>query len=59
MFPHREPPFHTDWWSIDRLAPILLMLLLLAVVVWAVVRFTRQPECEPSAGRGPSMRTPP
>jgi uncharacterized membrane protein len=50
MFPHREPPFHADWWSIDRSAPILLMLLVLAVVVWAVVRFTRQPRAVPAGG---------
>jgi hypothetical protein len=43
MFPHGDAPFHTDWWSIDRLVPILLMLLLIGVVVWAVVRLTRQP----------------
>ena len=28
MYPHREPPFHTDWWSVERLVPILLMLVL-------------------------------
>ena len=50
MFPHREPPFHTDWWSVERLVPILLMLVLIAVVVWAVVRFTRQPRVAPAGG---------
>lgn len=44
MFPHREPPFQAGWWSIDRLVPILLMLLLIGVLVWVVVRFTRQPK---------------
>jgi uncharacterized membrane protein len=60
MFPHREPPFHADWWSIDRLAPILLILLLLAVVVWAVVRFTRQPRAVPAGGvdTGPERSSP-
>jgi uncharacterized membrane protein len=48
MFPHREPPFHTDWWSVERLVPILLMLVLIAVVVWAVVRFSRQPRVAPA-----------
>jgi hypothetical protein len=43
MFPHNEPPFHTDPWSIERLVPILLMLVLIGVVIWAVVRLTRQP----------------
>ena len=47
---HREPPFHTDWWSVDRLVPILLMLVLIAVVVWGVVRFTRQPRVAPAGG---------
>jgi len=50
MFPHREPPFHTDWWSVERLVPILLMLVLIAVVVWAVVRFSRQPRVAPAGG---------
>ena len=50
MFPHREPPFHTDWWSVERLVPILLMLVLIAVVVWAVARFTRQPRVAPAGG---------
>jgi uncharacterized membrane protein len=60
MFPHREPPFHPDWWSIDRLAPILLILLLLAVVVWAVVRFTRQPRAVPAGAidTGPGRSSP-
>jgi uncharacterized membrane protein len=60
MFPNREPPFHSDWWSIDRLAPILLILLLLAVVVWAVVRFTRQPRAVPAGGvdTGPGRSSP-
>lgn len=60
MFPHREPPFHSDWWSIERLAPILLILLLLAVVVWAVVRFTRQPRAVPAGGvdTGPGRSSP-
>lgn len=60
MFPHGEPPFHSDWWSIDRLAPILLILLLLAVVVWAVVRFTRQPRAVPAGGvdTGPGRSSP-
>ena len=59
MFPHREPPFHTDWWSVDRLAPILLMLVLIAVVVWAVVRFARQPRVAPAGGvdTGPDRST--
>ena len=48
MFPHREPPFHTDWWSVERLLPILLMIVLIAVIVWAVVRFTRQPRVAPA-----------
>ena len=48
MYPHREPPFHTDWWSVERLVPILLMLLLIAVIIWAVVRFTRQPRVVPA-----------
>jgi putative membrane protein len=43
MYPHREAPFHTGWWSVERLIPILLLLLLIAVIVWAVVRITRQP----------------
>ena len=43
MFPHNEPPFHTDPWSIERLVPILLLLVLIGVVIWAVVRITRQP----------------
>ena len=43
MFPHTEPPFHTDAWSIERLVPILLLLVLIGVVIWAVVRLTRQP----------------
>jgi len=43
MYPHREAPFHTGWWSVERLIPILLLLLLIAVIVWAVVRLTRQP----------------
>ena len=43
MFPHNEPPFHTDPWSIERLVPILLVLALIGVVIWAVVRLTRQP----------------
>ena len=47
---HHEPPFHTDWWSVDRLVPILLMLVLIAVVVWGVVRFTRQPRVAPAGG---------
>jgi flagellar biogenesis protein FliO len=50
MFPHREPPFHTDWWSVERLVPILLMLVLIAVVIWAVVRFTRQPRVVAAGG---------
>ncbi len=60
MFPHREPPFHTDWWAFDRLAPIVLILLVLAVVVWAVVRFTRQPRAVPAGGvdTGPQRSSP-
>ena len=58
MFPHRESPFHTDWWSIDRLFPILLMLLLLGVVVWAVVRLTRQPTAIPAGRADPLPRSP-
>jgi uncharacterized membrane protein len=59
MFPHREPPFHTDWWSVERLVPILLMLVLIAVVVWAVARFTRQPRVAPAGGvdTGPDRST--
>jgi hypothetical protein len=53
MFPHREPQFHSDWWSIDRLFPILLMLLLIGVVIWAVVRFTRQPRVVAAGAVGP------
>jgi hypothetical protein len=62
MFPHRDVPFHSDWWSIDRLVPTLLVLLLIGVVVWALVRLTRQPRptlagvVDPSLGRtSPSM----
>ena len=59
MFPHHEPPFHTDWWSVDRLVPILLMLVLIAVVMWAVVRFTRQPRVAAAGGvdTGPDRST--
>jgi uncharacterized membrane protein len=58
MFPHPDPPFHTDWWSIDRLFPILLMLLLLSVVIWAVVRLTRQPTAMPAGTADPWPRSP-
>lgn len=54
MFPHREPQLYAEWWSTDRLVPMLLMLLLLGVVVWAVARFTRQPKVQavhPGPGR--------
>ena len=60
MFPHREPLLHTDWWSVERLIPILLMLVLIAVVVWAVVRFTRQPRVVVAGGvdTGPDRSSP-
>jgi uncharacterized membrane protein len=61
MFPHREPQFHADWWSVERLVPILLLLVVLAVVVWAVVRFTTQPRAVPVGGvdTGPDTSAPP
>jgi hypothetical protein len=52
MFPHREPQLHADWWSIERLVPILLIIVLIGVVVWAVLRLTRQPVVVPAAGVG-------
>ncbi len=61
MFPHREPQFRSDWWSIDRLFPILLMLVLIGVLLWAVVRFTRQPRAVPAGAldRGLGRSSPP
>lgn len=52
MYPHRETTFHTGWWSVERLVPILLMLLLIAVIVWAVIRLTRQPRALSTGGGG-------
>lgn len=44
MFPNHDPSWHTGAsWPIGWLAPILMMLMLAAVVVWAIVRLTRQP----------------
>jgi hypothetical protein len=53
LFPHPDPQFHTGWWSIDRAVPILLMLVLFGVVVWAVIRLTRQPRAVPAGAIGP------
>jgi uncharacterized membrane protein len=58
MYPHPEPSFHTaDWWAFDRLVPILLMLVLAGLVVWAVLRLTRQQTIVPArAETGPGGR---
>jgi hypothetical protein len=58
MFPHNEPPFQTDPWSIERLVPILLMLVLIGVVIWAVVRLTRQPRALVSGAPVPPSPSP-
>jgi uncharacterized membrane protein len=59
MFPHSEPPFHTDPWSIERLVPILLVLILIGVVIWAVVRLTRQPRALAAGAAVPPSLSPP
>ena len=60
MFPHRDSPFQTGWWSIERLVPILLMLVLIGVVIWAVIRLTKQPKAvAPGAGAPPLLPTSP
>jgi len=59
MFPHNEPPFHTtDPWSIERLVPILLLLVLIGVVIWAVVRITRQPSAHVAGAAVPPSLSP-
>ena len=57
MFPHREPPFHTDWWSVDRLVPILLMLVLIAVVALRRLGLWRKKRrCAPASAIAPTSK---
>lgn len=44
MFPNNDPSWHAGAsWSFGWVVPLVLVLVLAGVVIWAVVRLTRQP----------------
>jgi uncharacterized membrane protein len=45
MWWYRGPDWHAPWWGpLYGIVPLALLLLLLGLVVWAIVRVSRQPQ---------------
>ncbi len=58
MFPNRGFE-HDQWWgSLHGVIPLLLMIALVAVAIWAIIRTVRQrPAAPASVGAVPSLDT--
>lgn len=51
MFPNRGPIEHEQWWgSLHGVIPLLLMIALVAVAIWAIIRTVRQRPAGAAAG---------
>lgn len=58
-FPDRPPMWHHQWWSSPEwIFPMLILVLLLGVAVWAIIRMSDRNRLVPaSAAKAPGMDT--
>jgi len=59
MFPNHDPSWNGGAWSVGWVVPLVFLLVLAGVVIWAVVRLTRQPATGAAGPARPAPPTPP